>query len=77
MNTLKYKCELKKYRCRCGLTQNELALKIGVRRETILRLEAGRCNPSLHLAVMISRIVQVSIEEIFIFDALDTKLNDE
>ncbi len=63
-----FKSELKKYRQLVGLTQEELASKVGVRRETILRLEAGRYNPSLRLAVDISRAVGASIEEIFIFE---------
>jgi DNA-binding XRE family transcriptional regulator len=63
-----FQSELKKYRQLAGLTQEELASKVGVRRETILRLEAGRYNPSLRLAVDISRAVGASIEEIFIFE---------
>ena len=41
---------------------------VGVRRETIMRLEAGKYNPSLKLAVDISRAVEAPIEEIFLFD---------
>ena len=41
---------------------------VGVRRETIMRLEAGKYNPSLKLAVDISRVVGAAIEDIFIFD---------
>ena len=63
-----FQSELKKYRQLAGLTQEELASKVGVRRETILRLEAGKYNPSLRLAVDISRVVGASIEEIFIFE---------
>ena len=63
-----FRSELKKYRQLAGLTQEELALKVGVRRETIIRLEAGRYNPSLRLAVDIARAVGGHIEEIFLFD---------
>ena len=63
-----FKSELKKYRQLVGLTQEELASKVGVRRETIVRLEAGMYNPSLRQAVDISRVVGASIEEIFIFE---------
>ena len=63
-----FQSELKKYRQLAGLTQEELASKVGVRRESIVRLEAGMYNPSLRLAVDISRTVGVSIEEIFIFE---------
>lgn len=49
------------------MTQEELANKIGVRRETIMRLEKAQYNPSLKMAIDISRIVEASIEDIFIF----------
>ena len=61
-------CNLKKYRLLKDLTQEQLAEKVGVRRETIMRLEAGKYNPSLKLAIDISRVVEVPIEEIFIFE---------
>lgn len=61
-------CNLKKHRQFKGLTQEQLAEKVGVRRETIMRLEAGKYNPSLKLAIDISRVVNAPIEEIFIFD---------
>lgn len=62
-----FKCTLKKYRQLKELTQWQLAELVGVRRETIMRLEAGKYNPSLKLAIDISRIVEVPIEEIFIY----------
>lgn len=62
-----YQSELKKYRQLAGITQEELANSVGVRRETILRLEKGAYNPSLKLAVDISRVVQTPIETLFIF----------
>ncbi len=61
-------CHLKKYRQLKELTQEELANIVGVRRETIMRLEAGKYNPSLKLAIDISRSVNAPIEEVFIFD---------
>jgi putative transcriptional regulator len=63
-----FKCNLKKYRQLAELTQEELAAKVGVRRETILRLESAKYNPSLKLAIDISRAVHAPIEELFIFD---------
>lgn len=63
-----FRCELKKYRVLAGLTQEELAARVGVRRETIIRLEAGRYNPSLKLAIDVSRAVSAPIEALFIFD---------
>ena len=61
-------CSLKKYRQLASLTQDELAKIVSVRRETIIRLEAGKYNPSLKLAIDISKAVKTPIEEIFIFD---------
>lgn len=61
-------CNLKKYRLLAELTQEELAEKVGVRRETIGRLETGKYNPSLELAIKISRAVNTSVEEIFFFE---------
>ena len=61
-------CNLKKYRVLKDLTQEQLAELVGVRRETIMRLEKTQYNPSLKLAVDISRIVEAPIEEIFIFE---------
>lgn len=61
-------CMLKKYRQLKGLTQEQLAEKVGVRRETIMRLEKAQYNPSLKLAIDISRAVETPIEDIFIFD---------
>jgi len=53
---------------RHGMTQGELASNVGVRRETIVFLEKGRYNPSLRLAHDIAKILEASIEELFIFD---------
>ena len=64
---VEFVCHLKKYRQQVGLTQEQLAEKVGVRRETIMRLEKVQYNPSLKLAVDISRAVGVPIEEIFVF----------
>ncbi len=63
-----FECRLKKYRQMKELTQGQLAEKVGVRRETIMRLEKAQYNPSLKLAVDISRVVEAPIEEIFIFE---------
>lgn len=62
-----FQCNLKAYRTARGLTQEQLAERVGVRRETIMRLEKAQYNPSLKLAIDISRAVAAPIEEIFIF----------
>lgn len=64
----RFTCHVKKYRQLLNLTQEELANKVGVRRETIIRLEAGKYNPSLKLAIDISKELKVPVEELFIFD---------
>lgn len=58
---------IRELRARQSLTQNDLAKKVGVRRETIVFLEKGKYNPSLKLAYDISRIFNLPIEEVFIF----------
>ena len=63
----KFVCNLKKYRVAQELTQEQLADIVGVRRETIMRLEKAQYNPSLKLAIDISRAVKAPIEDIFIF----------
>ena len=57
--------KLREYRARDKLSQEELAQKVGVRRETIGNLEKGRYNPSLVLAWNIAKAFGVSIEEVF------------
>ena len=59
---------IKELRARQNLTQDELAQKVGVRRETIVFLEKGKYNPSLKLAHDIAVVFNVKIEEVFIFD---------
>lgn len=58
---------LKKYRQFNELTQEELAKRVNVRRETIARLENAKYNPSLELAVRISKELNTPIDELFIF----------
>jgi len=59
------KNRIKEYRARFDMRQEELADKVGVRRETISNLEKGKYNPSLVLAWNISKVFNVPIEEIF------------
>ena len=60
---------IKELRAKYDLTQEELAIKVGVRRETIVFLEKGKYNPSLKLAYDISKILKSKIEDVFLFDA--------
>ena len=56
---------LKSIRESRGMTQQELAERIGVRRETILHLENNRYNPSLEMALKIARVFDLKIEDLF------------
>jgi putative transcriptional regulator len=60
--------KIKELRARYDLTQDDLAKKVGVRRETILFIEKGNYNPSLKLAHDIARVLQTTIDELFIFE---------
>lgn len=64
---VEFECRLKQYRIAKGWTQEQLAERVGVRRETIMRLEKAQYNPSLKLAIDIARAVEAPIEDIFIF----------
>ena len=59
---------MKELRAKYGLTQEELANKVGVRRETIVFLERGKYNPSLKLAYDVAKVLESKIEEVFIFE---------
>ena len=50
------------------MTQEELAKKVGVTRQTIIAIESGKYNPSLELAFKIARVFNASIEDIFIYE---------
>jgi putative transcriptional regulator len=50
------------------MTQEELAAKAGVTRQTIIALEAGKYAPSLLLAFRIARVFGVSVEAVFQYD---------
>ena len=59
---------MKELREKHHLTQEQLAQKVGVRRETILFLEKGKYNPSLKLAYDIAKVLDSTIEDVFIFE---------
>ena len=56
---------LRELREQQGMTQQELANKLHVSRQTVISLERGKYNPSLNLAFTISRLFGVTIEEVF------------
>lgn len=62
---------IKEFRARYNLTQEDLAQKVGVRRETIGFLEKGKYNPSLKLAYKVAKCLNSTLDELFIFDESD------
>lgn len=64
----KFRTKIHEFRKEMNLQQAELAELVGVRRETIGKLENGKYNPSLKLAVDIARVFNKTVEEVFIFD---------
>lgn len=57
---------LREHRLRAdGMTQQDLADRVGVTRQTILSIEKGRYNPSVGLALRLARAFGVSVEDIF------------
>lgn len=60
-----FKNDIRIYRAQYNLSQDELAKKVGVRRETISNLEKGKYNPSLLLAMDIASVFNVNVESIF------------
>lgn len=52
-------------RTRKGITQEELAGKVGVTRQTIISIEKGNYDPSVFLALKVARVFEVPLEEVF------------
>lgn len=71
-----FRTRIKELRARYDLTQEDLARKVGVRRETIIYLEKGKYNPSLKLAHDVAKALKTTIDELFIFDD-DTSKREE
>lgn len=59
--------KLETLRAQKGWTQQDLAERVGVSRQTIISLERGRYNPSIQLAFRLARQFEVTIEDIFIY----------
>ncbi len=57
--------EVSKYRLSLGITQEDLALKVKVSRQTIIALEKGNYTPSILLALKIADFFEVPVEKIF------------
>lgn len=62
------KNRLKVYRATFNLTQEDLAEKAHVTRQTIISIESGKYEPSIQLAFKLAKIFSVRIEDIFIYE---------
>jgi len=63
--------KIKVYRAMFDLTQEELAERVNVTRQTINAVELGKYSPSIELAFRIARIFNVSIEDVFIYEGVE------
>lgn len=48
-----------------GMTQQELAKRVGVTRQTILSIEKNKFRPSVELALLLARVFNVKVEDLF------------
>jgi len=67
----KVRTQVRAMRLAAGLSQAELASRLGVSRQTVNAIETGKYTPSLPLALMIARFFQTSVEEVFQLDEHD------
>lgn len=67
MEDFNLETKIKELRASKNLSQEDLALMVNVRRETIARLEKGMYNPSLKLAMDIAVVFDKTVEEVFFF----------
>ena len=58
---------IKEYRAKYNMSQSDLAGLVEVCRETIGKLENGKYNPSLKLAMDIARVFETTVEDVFEF----------
>lgn len=68
------KNQLEALRARRGWTQQDLADRVEVSRQTIISLEGGRYNPSILLAFRLARLFDVTIEDIFLYEEVNDGL---
>lgn len=60
------------YRKQNGYSQDKLAEKLGVSRQTIISIEKGKYNPSLPLALQMAKEFKVTVEDIFFLEENDS-----
>lgn len=62
------KNNIKQFRKKAGLRQEDMAVQLEVSRQTIIAIENDKYDPSLELAMKIARLFNLTVEEIFILD---------
>lgn len=60
---------LRELRAERGLTQGDVASRIGVSRQTLNAIEGGKYSPSLEVAFLIAQVLEVPLERVFWFAA--------
>ncbi len=55
------------------MTQDELAKKVGVTRQTIIAIESAKYSPSLELAFRVARVFDTTVEEVFTYQPTETE----
>jgi len=65
---MRIKNKLKTLRTDHNLTQEELAQKLWISRQSVIALEKGKYNPSIILAFRIAKFFNCIIEDIFIYE---------
>lgn len=68
MTSAQLKNSIRRLRFERNMTQEELALRTGVSRQTIMSIERGKTNPSVLLALKISAVLGVDVEEVFMME---------
>lgn len=64
---------LKEIRQKKNLTQELLADAVEVTRQTIIAIEKGKFGPTVRLALALSQVLEVSVEDLFWLEQIDTK----
>jgi putative transcriptional regulator len=70
---LQVRNEVRRLRGEYGLSQAELAVAVGVSRQTINSIETNRYTPSLLLAIQLARHFEATVEEVFHVDCKSTR----
>lgn len=59
---------VRRHRSTAGLTQQELADRVGVTRQTVLSIEKGKYTPSVALALQLAEVLETRVETLFRLD---------